>query len=501
MTDCGMPPLPAGFRVRLARRVRVHGEGSVLTGGSPLRVLFLGAPARALIGGLEFTVVDGPSRALADKLLGFGVVEPVLPELPEVPGSLATYVIPVRDRPDALDRLLRSIGSGKAVIVVDDASLAPDAIALVAAEHGAEYLPLQVNAGPAAARNAGLRRVLTPYVVFVDSDMVLDPETVPALLRHFADPQVALAAPRILGWNPDQDTGWIRRYEDSRSSLDLGPHSSLVHPRAPVSWLPSACLVGRVQALGGGFSPELRVAEDVDLVWNLIRSGWRVRYEASVAARHEHRTEVLPWLGRKAFYGTGAHELARRHGRNVAPAVLTPWSAAMVLALLAQRRWSLPAAGALTAATALRLAGKLDKSPRPVMLAAGLAGQGAVAALSQTSALLLRHWWPLTLVGCMFSRRIRRAAALAAVTDVAVEYVRTGVELDVVRFAAARRLDDLAYGAGVWAGAIRGRSWGALIPELSVPSGISAPSGWSRRRAAHWWAAARRTTPPTPPAR
>ena len=481
MTENGgvMPQLPTGFRVRLARNARVSGGGSVLIGGAPLRVLFPGPAARALLEGGEFTAADGPSRALADKLLGYGIVEPDITALPEVPWSLVTYVIPVQDRPEALDRLLRSIGSGKSVIVVDDASLLPDAVARVAAQHGVEYLPLQVNVGPAGARNAGLRRVLTPYVVFVDSDMVLDPGTVPTLLHHFADPRVALAAPRILGWNPGNDPDWICRYEDSRSSLDLGRHSSLVHPRAPVSWLPAACLVGRVSALGGGFSPELRVAEDVDLVWTLIRSGWRVRYEASVAARHEHRRELLPWLGRKAFYGTGAHELALRHGLNVAPAVLSPWSAAMVLALLAQRRWSLPVAAALSAATALRLAGKLNNSPHPVRLAAGLAGQGAVAAMGQTSALLLRHWWPMTAVGCLFSRRVRRAAAVAAVTDAAVEYVRTGVQLDVVRFAALRRLDDLAYGAGVWAGAVRGRSWGALVPE------ITGLSGRPRRRAFH----------------
>ncbi|MBP3036468.1 mycofactocin biosynthesis glycosyltransferase MftF [Arthrobacter sp. zg-ZUI100] len=462
-----MSLLPIGFRVRLAPDVRVSGGGTVLTGGAPLRVLFPGAAARALLENREFSVTDRRSRALADKLLGYGIAEPVTASLPPVSPAQVTYVVPVRDRPAALERLLHSIGSGKAVVVVDDASQDPDTIAEVAARHGADYLPLAENGGPAGARNAGLSRVLTPFVVFADSDMVLDPETVPQLLRHFADPLVALAAPRILGWNPGADRGWIYRYEDSRSSLDLGARSSLVHPRAPVSWLPAACLVGRVEALGSGFSPELRVAEDVDLVWALVRDGWRVRYDASVAARHEHRRELVPWLGRKAFYGTGAHELALRHGSNVAPAVFSPWSAAAMLALLAQRRWSVPAAAALAGWTTLRLAGRLRRGPQPVVLAASLTGQGMLAALGQTSALLLRHWWPLTAVGVCVSRRIRRAALAAALADVVVEYVRTGTELDIVRFAVARRLDDLAYGAGVWLGAVRGRSLRALKPEIT----------------------------------
>lgn len=471
-----MTALPPGFRVRLAGGARLSGRGTVLTGGAPLRVLFLGPTAQALLAGREFAVADGSSRALADKLLGFGMAEPVLSSLSEVDPELVTYVVPVRDRPEALDRLLKSIGSGKAVIVVDDASLDSDAVAVTAAAHGAQFVPLAVNGGPAVARNAGLRRVLTPFVVFVDSDMVLDSKTVPMLLRHFADPLVALAAPRILGWNAGPDAGWICRYEDSRSSLDLGKRSSLVHPRAPVSWLPAACLVGRVDALGAGFSPELRVAEDVDLVWNLVAGGWRVRYEASVSARHEHRRELIPWLARKAFYGTGAHELAIRHGSNVAPAVLSPWSAALVVALLAQRRWSLPGAVSLAGFTAVRLAGRLRRGPHPLASGVSLAGQGAVAALGQTSALLLRHWWPLAAAGCLFSRRLRRAVLVAALADAAVEHWRSGAELDIFRFAAARRLDDLAYGAGVWLGAVRGRSLRALLPEIT---------GRRRKRAAN----------------
>ncbi|MCQ1950039.1 mycofactocin biosynthesis glycosyltransferase MftF [Arthrobacter sp. zg-Y859] len=462
-----MTGLPIGFGIRLSDSVRVGGRAQVLTGGSPLRVLFPGAAARDLLATGGFSVSDGPSAELAEKLLAFGMADPAAASLAAPADKAVTFVVPVRDRPDHLRRLLQSIGPGQRVVVVDDASLSPQPIADAASAYAAEYVPLAVNAGPAAARNAGLARVRTPYVAFVDSDMVLDPGTVPALLRHFADPGVALVAPRILGWNPGNDAGWICRYEDSRSSLDLGRRPALVHPRGTVSWLPAACLVGRVEALGGGFSAELRVAEDVDLVWNLVREGKRVRYDASVAARHEHRRELVPWLARKMFYGTGAHELSRRHGSNVAPAVLAPWSVAFLLALLAQRRWSLPVAAALAAATALRLARRLRRSPKPLRLASVLVGQGVLAALGQGSALLLRHWWPLTAVGCLFSGRLRRAALLAGMVDAAVEYRRTGAELDPVRFAVARRLDDLAYGAGVWLGAVRGHSAGALLPEIT----------------------------------
>ncbi|MBF4993270.1 mycofactocin biosynthesis glycosyltransferase MftF [Arthrobacter gandavensis] len=472
----GPPPagLPDGFRVRLSPTVRVSRDRTVLSGGSPVRVLFPGAAARQLLAGPEIEVRNPVSRHLVDKLLGYGLANPVPDGIEAAAPDSITYVIPVRDRPESLDRLLVSIGSGKRVIVVDDASVDGDAVACTAASHGAEYVPLAVNVGPAGARNAGLRRVLTPLVVFIDSDVVLEPGTVDSLMRHFADPRVAAAAPRIraLETAPDGSRaaggpGWIGRYEAARSSLDLGPASALVQPRGTVSWLPAACIVARVEALGPGFSDGLRVAEDVDLVWTLIRRGWRVRYDAAVAVRHDHRQAFGSWLARKAFYGSGAHELARRHGRNVAPAVLAPWSAAMLVALLAQRRWSVPAAACLAAATALRLGGKLKRAPRPLPFALRLTGQGVVASLGQGSALLLRHWWPVAAAGCVVSRRIRRAVLAAAAADVVVEYVRTRPDLDILRFGLARRLDDLAYGAGVWRGAVRGRSVSALMPEIT----------------------------------
>ena len=85
------------------------------------------------------------------------------------------------------------------MIVVDDCSPDRGAIKDVAAAHGARFVPLAENGGPARARNEGLKHVTTPFVAFADSDTVLDPGATAALLRHFADPRVALAAPRVLG--------------------------------------------------------------------------------------------------------------------------------------------------------------------------------------------------------------------------------------------------------------------------------------------------------------
>ncbi|MGY1502425.1 mycofactocin biosynthesis glycosyltransferase MftF [Streptomyces sp. QTS52] len=470
-------PVGVGVVVAFDRHTRVVDGGRALVGGFPTRLLRLTPRARGLVVGRTVPVRDAASALLADRLLDRGMAHPVVDSLPLPPDPRYTVVIPVRDRPRQLDRLLNSIGtggtggtggSGPPVIVVDDASRNPAAVAAVAARYAARLVALDTNAGPAGARNAGLRHVTTPYVVLADSDIVLDPDTVPTLLRHFADPRVAMAVPRITGLTGGATT-WIERYENTRSSLDLGAHPAPVRPGTPVSWAPTACAVARVDALrdAGGFDEGMRVGEDVDLCWRLVRAGLRVRYEPAVRASHEHRARVGDWFLRKAVYGTGAHPLALRHPEFIAPAVFAPWSAVFAAALLAQRRWSAPVAGTVLGVVVLRIGRKFDGTRHPYRLAVPLAGNGALATLAQTSALLTRHWWPLTAVGCLMSRRMRRAATVAALADIALEYRRGDDSLDPFRYGVARRLDDLAYGAGVWFAAIEGRSTAALRPRVT----------------------------------
>mgnify|MGYP000168045744 CR=1 FL=1 len=459
------PRLPDGFTVRLGRHTRVLDDGAVLVGGAPTRIARLKPAARDRLRGRDVVVEDASGRALAEHLLATGLADPVVAALPAASLEALTVVVPVRDRPRQLDRLLGGLAGEVRVLVVDDASDDPVATAAVAARHGAELVALGANVGPAGARNAGLARVDTPFVAFIDSDVVAEASALELLLRHFADPALAMAAPRVLGLETDRPN-WITRYEDARSSLDLGDDAASVRPRSPVSWVSSTCLVARVDALGEGFDGSMRVGEDVDLVWRLVAEGRRVRFEPAAVVRHEHRTTLRAWLGRKAFYGTGAHPLGTRHPHDIAPVVLAPWAAVSLGALLAQRRWSVPVVAALGAVTAVRIGRRASGVRHPYRLGVRLTGYGLVGASAQGVALLLRHWWPLTAIGCLVSRRLRRAVVVAVVADTAWEYARTRPRLDPVRFGIARRLDDLAYGWGVWTSAMRGRSLRALLPDL-----------------------------------
>ena len=207
------------------------------------------------------------------------------------PGDV-TVVIPVRDRTAELARCLSGLGEYQ-VIVVDDGSPDPGAVAAVAAAAGARCVRRAVNGGPAAARNTGLAAVQTPLAAFLDSDCVPVPGWLGPLLPHFRDPVVAAVAPRIVpyalpaqpgrpeGDGPGRDgpAGWLAQYEGVSSTLDMGPVPSIVRPGSKVPYVPGAALVLRVEAAGDGFAEHMPVGEDVNFVWRLAAAGWHVRYE------------------------------------------------------------------------------------------------------------------------------------------------------------------------------------------------------------------------------
>jgi mycofactocin glycosyltransferase len=454
--------LPLGFRVRVGADVRIHDGGRTLVGGSPLRVLRLKEPAPALGRGQVLEVADRTTATVAERLLAANLAAPVLPAAGD---AELTVVVPIRDRADRLDRLLGGL-TGLPVIVVDDASHDPAAVAAVAVRHGARLVALTDNVGPAGARNAGIAEVRTPYVAFVDSDVVVEAAALRGLAGHFADPRVAAVGPRVQGVARSANPRRFERWDVDGLSLDLGEVPALVRPWSKVGWLPSACLVVRVADLGERtFDEDRRVGEDVDLVWRLIQSGRHVRYDPAYVAGHDSRGTWSTWLGRKAFYGTGGAWLAQRHGDWMAPAVLSPVPALGAAALLAQRRWSVPAALGCLALVRIRLGRTLPETPDRGRLATALTAEVGVSTLRQGSHLLLRHWWPGAALAALVSRRARRAVAAAMVWDL-LDHREVPPARAPEAFA-ARRLDDLAYGAGLWWGAARAHSAQVLVPRVT----------------------------------
>ena len=247
-----------------------------------------------------------------------------------------TVVVPVRDRPAQLAALPRRDRSGpvrtRRSWWSTTAHAGPSRCARICAARAVALLRHERSRGPAAARNAALAVCATPFVGFVDSDVVLPERAARRLLGHFSDPSVGAVAPRVRGLAPAR--GAIGDYEARHSALDMGPHGGLVAPGRRVSYVPSAVLFARRGTLGDGFDASMRFGEDVDLVWRLARAGWRVRYAADVDIWHEHRVRLRDFAGARRRYAASLGPLARRHpgavpAMWVSPGLALPWALAL----------------------------------------------------------------------------------------------------------------------------------------------------------------------------
>jgi mycofactocin system glycosyltransferase len=420
-----------GTRYRLDHSVQRFGKAII--GGSPLKLFRVTDAGAAMVERIAAGDAVAQS-AMVTALAEAGAIHPE-PTRSQFEPDDVTIVVPTFGPP-------RRVPAG--ALLVDDGSRVPVPTA---------DLRLDTNRGPGAARNAGLARVTTALVAFVDTDVELPSGWLDPLLAHFADPRVALVAPRVTTSDVPSPVGW---YERGDSPLDLGPEPARIRAGTRVSYVPAAAIVCRVAALReiGGFDESLRFGEDVDLVWRLDEAGWRCRYEPAVRVAHDPRGSWGAWVRQRITYGASTAPLARRHPGALAPIRMSGWSlATWALAALAR-----PVAGcAVGVGSAAALIRKLpDVPPRAAF---ELAARGNLQAGDQIAVAVRRVWWPLLAVAAVRSRTARRillAAALAARHPV-------------------RLADDLAYSIGVWRGILAERTLAPLVPDIS---------SWPGRRSA-----------------
>ncbi|MGB9347018.1 MAG: mycofactocin biosynthesis glycosyltransferase MftF [Ilumatobacteraceae bacterium] len=401
--------------------------GRVVMAGSPLRLFRLGPAGATVAERIERGDAVAPS-VLIDRLLDAGAIHPVAPDPTAKRFGISDVVVVTPQL--RVDESSATIGDGR--ITVDDGSRPPLDRATVR---------LDVNQGPAAARNAARPVVDTPLVAFVDADVIVPPGWLDRLLWHFDDPDVALVAPRVDG--------------EPGSPLDLGDEPARIRAGTRVSYVPGAAMVVRTAAFDavGGFDPTLRFGEDVDFVWRLDEAGWRCRYEPASRVWHEPRSEVAARLRQHAGYGSSAAPLALRHPSSLSPVQFNGWTAFV---------WSAAVTGHPLVAVAAAIGSSLALARRlpdvPTRAAVGLALRGHLSAGRQLATAVRRAWWPVVVVGALVSRRMRWIAAMSVLADVSAMPT------------------DVAYGWGVWRGMRRHRTWAPVVPRLSAWPGKPRPT-------------------------
>ncbi len=168
-------------------------------------------------------------------------------------------------------------------------------------------LPLGASAG----RNAGVARVHTPLVGFVDDDEVVDAGWVTATLAAFEDPAVDAAFGQVLPLD-DGLPYCVLRFDRPRvvrghalAPWDVGTGGNMAFRRQVLDEL------GRFDSHLGPATPS-RSGEDTDLIVRLLTSGRVLAQRSDMVVFHPTK-DAAEILASRRPYGRGMGALARRH--------------------------------------------------------------------------------------------------------------------------------------------------------------------------------------------
>jgi GT2 family glycosyltransferase len=284
---------------------------------------------------------------------------------PRVSLVVATY-----NRPDSAQALLRQLAQQTLppdefeALVVDDGSRPPAAGILRALE-----LPFalrvfeQANAGPAAARDAGIRAARGAVVVVVDDDMRLPPEFLAEHLRLHA------AGRRVVQGHIRPDPGLARMPLFERFHAEMlerfvaGARAGTLRVRGTHVCTGNVSFPRADYLAVGGFDRAFDRSEDAELGVRLEQAGLEMVFGESAYTVHgSDHTRLDVWLRRAYRYGRNDLRISRKHA---ALGYVNPWRFLFEMHLLARPLLLLcvlaPTLGGLVARAGMAVSQAVDR--------------------------------------------------------------------------------------------------------------------------------------------
>ena len=197
------------------------------------------------------------------------------------------------------------------VLLVDDAST--DGSAATAAALGARVLRLPRNRGPAAARNLGAAHARGVVLLFVDSDVAIDPTAVERCVELLREPRVGAVCGML-------DPVPLVRDSLVQECRCLQAHYWRISAEGTVSFLFSAVCAMRAEVFReiGPFDERLRQTEEVEYGQRLS-ARYEIRLTSALSGRHRDDVHLWP-LMRKVFHRcrlrVPLYARRRRHARG-----------------------------------------------------------------------------------------------------------------------------------------------------------------------------------------
>ena len=225
-----------------------------------------------------------------------------------------SVIIPVydcaRELRLCLDALECSTLRSYEVIVVDDGST--DGSAITARGRCDRLVALSANCGPSAARNRGAESARAPILFFLDSDVLVEPDTLERVLRVMTESD-SLQAMFCSYQSDTVPKNFVSQYKNLQHHYT----HQISKPIAHTFCGGYGAIRAEVFHAVGGFDEDLRAMEDVDLGYRLHQMGHKIelhceiqlthlkRYDLVSLIRSDVKMRAIPWtqimLSRRVF--------------------------------------------------------------------------------------------------------------------------------------------------------------------------------------------------------
>jgi GT2 family glycosyltransferase len=237
--------------------------------------------------------------------------------------AMASVIIPTYNRVDRLRRVLdafaaQTLGSTHfEVIVVSDGSTdGTDEFLRHAITPFRLVVIARPNAGPASARNAGVRRATGPLLLFIDDDVVPQPQLVEQhLVTHArAGAEAVVIGPMLTP--PDHHPSAFVQWEQAMLYKQYDAMMQGRYEATHRQFYTGNASVGRDFFLAtGGFDERFRRAEDVELAYRLHNSGATFIFDPRAVGFHYAERSFSSWIDNATAYGRNDVLFDRYHGQ------------------------------------------------------------------------------------------------------------------------------------------------------------------------------------------
>jgi len=219
------------------------------------------------------------------------------------------------------------------IIVIDDGSLDDTAekAQQVAKESSVPVRVIsQTNGGKAGALNTGFIHASGDYVLVVDADSRVEPDSLFFGLRHFDDPQVGAVGGFVGIANTEK---LLCRFQELEYLISLNFVRRALSKLGLVTVVPGPVGLFRREAIlqvGGYREGGVTFAEDADITLRLLASGWKVSGDLSMSADTEAPENIYALLRQRYRWRRGIYQafadnlygLITTHGRAGIPITL-----------------------------------------------------------------------------------------------------------------------------------------------------------------------------------